>query len=64
MSYLQNGPKRPASDNFDVACKVRLIRFSERVVQIFHGKGDCLLFCPRGNVLIHRVVLLRLHDLE
>ena len=22
MSYLQNGPKRPASDNFDVACKV------------------------------------------
>lgn len=26
MSYLQNGPsKRPASDNFDVACKVMLL---------------------------------------
>ena len=24
MSYLQNGPKRPASDSFDVACKVRI----------------------------------------
>ena len=64
MSYLQNGPKRPASDNFDVACKVRFLRFSKRVVQIFHGKWDWLSFCPRGNVLIHLVVVLRLHDLN
>ncbi|XP_015768282.1 PREDICTED: ras-related protein Rab-26-like [Acropora digitifera] len=25
MSYLQNGPKRPTSESFDVACKVMLL---------------------------------------